>query len=691
MEDISTKKREIEAKMEEEKASIAWLTETLQKSDQLANSMLNILTSFEERLCNLEDTILPVHKETTDLQRRQGNIDKTLGLLDEVLNYHSVSSNLKPSIEEGPTGHLQDYLDHMEEIDEAIKFFEKNNPESSQLGVLRTLNDKARESLQKEFLLLLQRNSRPVPIVTIQDILNAMLTQNDTSSQTSTDELHLQHFSEQVMNDLATIANWLVEHRNSTDFMSMYSQIRSSMLLQSIQGIKNEGFKFNFDVSYAKKKPPMKRLQSEIVYGKKKLGPKKSTKQVIETLYGHKRAPSSIETSIIDEDEETESSKVDTFITCTGALLKLMQSEKDLMDSIIPPERHIPIFSQLVVEALTKHYQDAEIVCNLAKSKQHQLDHSAIQLVLRVLRYLMSVKQEFDALLKLVNVDTRKKFLNMISLMKETGTNILYEFTEKLKEFDKHVTMPKDGTVHQVTSNVTVFLEELKLHSDTAAIFDLTTDANGEKGGSDDSDNEKRVADFIARVLSVLSLNLTNKSKLYDTSALQAVFMLNNYNYIIKSLHKIGIMKMLQDHGQPNLEQDYDEAIEEEMKLYLRSWKRVTNHLEVDASVKSIDNKTHLKEKHKQAIKDKFKGFNTDLEDINQSHKQFTVPDVELKQRIYKSICDMVLPLYTEFLKRYRDIHFTKNLEKYVKYDVEKVSSVIASIYGVEEIVLTIE
>lgn len=35
-----------------------------------------------------------------------------------------------------PTGHLQDYLDHMEEIDEAIKFFEKNNPESSQLAVL---------------------------------------------------------------------------------------------------------------------------------------------------------------------------------------------------------------------------------------------------------------------------------------------------------------------------------------------------------------------------------------------------------------------------------------------------------------------------------------------------------------------------------------------------------------------------
>ena len=35
---------------------------------------LNILSSFEDRLCKLQDTILPVHKETTDLQRRQESI-----------------------------------------------------------------------------------------------------------------------------------------------------------------------------------------------------------------------------------------------------------------------------------------------------------------------------------------------------------------------------------------------------------------------------------------------------------------------------------------------------------------------------------------------------------------------------------------------------------------------------------------
>lgn len=49
-------------------------------------------------------------------------------------------------------------------------------------------------------------------------------------------------------------------------------------------------------------------------------------------------------------------------------------------------------------------------------------------------------------------------------------------------------------------------------------------------------------------------------------------------------------------------------------------------------------------------------GFNTDIEEIKQIHTQFSVPDVTLKKRIYDRICDVVLPKYTEFLKRYVNI-----------------------------------
>ena len=36
------------------------------------------------------------------------------------------------------------------------------------------------------------------------------------------------------------------------------------------------------------------------------------------------------------------------------------------------------------------------------------------------------------------------------------------------------------------------------------------------------------------------------------------------------------------------------------------------------------------------------------------------------------------------FSFRYRDVHFTKNVEKYVKYDSEKLQKFIASVFGLD-------
>lgn len=41
-----------------------------------------------------------------------------------------------------------------------------------------------------------------------------------------------------------------------------------------------------------------------------------------------------------------------------------------------------------------------------------------------------------------------------------------------------------------------------------------------------------------ARVLSALGLNLTNKAEMYSDPALKPIFMVNNFNYILKSLKR---------------------------------------------------------------------------------------------------------------------------------------------------------
>ena len=50
--------------------SLSLLKESLTKSEALTHNMLGILTSFENRLSKLEETITPIYKETDNLQRR---------------------------------------------------------------------------------------------------------------------------------------------------------------------------------------------------------------------------------------------------------------------------------------------------------------------------------------------------------------------------------------------------------------------------------------------------------------------------------------------------------------------------------------------------------------------------------------------------------------------------------------------
>ena len=50
------------------------LNDSLARSDQITDQMNGVLTSFEDRLKRLEDTITPVYQETRTLQCRHESI-----------------------------------------------------------------------------------------------------------------------------------------------------------------------------------------------------------------------------------------------------------------------------------------------------------------------------------------------------------------------------------------------------------------------------------------------------------------------------------------------------------------------------------------------------------------------------------------------------------------------------------------
>ena len=118
-------------KLIKETKNLEAFKELLNKSKQQTKAMVGILSNFDGKLSKLEETIGPVYKETGNLQLKQENITKTLQNLDYIIPFYTVANQLKAIISSGPDSlTLKSYLDKLKN---AVKYFEKNNPESPEL------------------------------------------------------------------------------------------------------------------------------------------------------------------------------------------------------------------------------------------------------------------------------------------------------------------------------------------------------------------------------------------------------------------------------------------------------------------------------------------------------------------------------------------------------------------------------
>jgi exocyst complex protein 7 len=68
-------------------------------------------------------------------------------------------------------------------------------------------------------------------------------------------------------------------------------------------------------------------------------------------------------------------------------------------------------------------------------------------------------------------------------------------------------------------------------------------------------------------VLSALGLNLSIKAETYSDPGMKPIFMLNNFNYILKSLKTTGLLELLLLQNK-EVARFYDEQITEQKRVY---------------------------------------------------------------------------------------------------------------------------
>ncbi|XP_030064077.1 exocyst complex component 7 isoform X2 [Microcaecilia unicolor] len=698
-EEASARKRTIEEKLKQDEETLSFIKDSLEKSDQLTKNMVSILSSFESRLMKLENSIIPVHKQTENLQRLQENVEKTLSCLDHVISYYHVAKDTEKVIKEGPAGRLEEYLCCIAKIQKAVEYFQDNNPDSPELNRVKFLFERGKESLENEFRNLMTRHSKPVPPVMILDLISGddeLETQEDVTQE---------HLPEGVLQDVICISQWLVEYGRNQDFMNVYYQIRSSQLDRSIKGLK-EHFRKNsssLGVPYSPavqnkrkdtptKKPPkrpgtirkaqnlLKQYSQHGLDGKKggsALSPMEGhehdlrVKHLSDTL-SDKHGPSIGRDDMLDIE-------TDAYIHCISAFVKLAQSEYQLLMEIIPEHHQKKTFDSLIQEALDNLMMEGENIVQAARKAIIRHDYSAVLTIFPILKHLKQMKPEFDQVLQGTAASTKNKLPGLINSMETTGAKALEDFADNIKnDPDKEYNMPKDGTVHELTSNAILFLQQLLDFQETAGAMLASQETSSSATSYSSEFSRRLLSTYICKVLGNLQLNLLSKSKVYEDLALSAVFLHNNYNYILKSLEKSELIQLV-GVTQKTAERSYRELIEQQIQAYQRSWLKVTDYI----SEKNLPvfQGVKLKDKERQVIKERFKGFNEGLEELCKIQKAWAIPDKEQRDNIRQAQKNIVQDAYGAFLQRYANVPFTKNPEKYIKYQVEQVGEMIEKLF----------
>ncbi|XP_032068314.1 exocyst complex component 7 isoform X2 [Thamnophis elegans] len=645
-EEASARRREIEGKLKQEEETLSFIRESLEKSDQLTRNMVSILSSFESRLMKLENSIIPVHKQTENLQRLQENVEKTLFCLDHIISYYHVANDTEKIIKEGPTGRLEEYLGCMAKIQKAVEYFQDNNPDSPELNRVKLLFERGKESLESEFRSLMTRNSKPVPPILILDLITL---DDDLKTQ---EDVSLEHLPESVLQDIVRISGWLVEYGRNHDFMNVYYQIRSSQLDRSIKGLK-EHFRKNSSSSVIPYSPA--------VQNKRKDTP---TKKPI-------KRPGR---------DDMLDMEIDVYIHCVSAFIKLAQSEYQLLTEIIPEHHQKKTFDSLIQESLDNLMIEGENIVSAARKAIMRHDYSAVLTIFPILRHLKQTKPEFDQVLQGTAASTKNKLPSLITSMETTGAKALEHFADNIKNNpDKEYNMPKDGTVHELTSNAILFLQQLLDFQETAGAMLASQETSSSASSYSSEFSRRLLSTYICKVLGNLQLNLLSKSKVYEDPALSAIFLLNNYNYILKSLEKSELIQLVAV-TQKTAERSYRELIEQQILTYQCSWLKVTDYIS-DKNLPVFQPGVKLKDKERQVIKERFKGFNDGLEELCKIQKAWAIPDTEQRDNIRHAQKTIVEETYATFLNRYGSVPFTKNPEKYIKYRVEQVGEMIEKLF----------
>ncbi|CAA3025097.1 exocyst complex component EXO70A1-like [Olea europaea subsp. europaea] len=613
------------------------MRESMQKSQSVTDNMVTILGSFDHRLSALETAMRPTQLRTHSIRRAHENIDKTLKVAEAILGQFDLKRQAEAKILRGPHEDLESYLEAVDQLRSIVRFFSGNKSLKSSIGVINQANNllgKAIFKLEEEFRQLLTSYSKPVEPDRLFDCLPNSLrpspaspsdghgTKPHSEHQTKSLETIVYHppalIPARILPLLHDLAQQMVEAGQQQQLFNIYREARSSAVEQTLR----------------------------------KLGVERLSKDDVQKMQW-----------------EVLEAKIGDWIHFMRILVKLLfVAEKRVCNQIFDHESlRDQCFAEVMGNSVAMLLSFGEAIAKSRRSPEK------LFVLLDMYEIMRELQPDIDIIFASKYCGEMREAAKVLTKrLAQTAQETFGDFEEAVEK-DATKTAVLDGTVHPLTSYVINYVK---------FVFDYQSTLKQLFKEFNDGDEDEQLASLTTRIMQALQNNLDGKSKQYKDPALTQLFLMNNIHYIVRSVRKSEAKDLLGG----DWVQIHRRVVQQHANQYKRiSWSKILQCLSIQGlqgGSSSFGDAGSTANVSRAMIKDRYKTFNIQFEEIHQRQSQWTVPDTELRESLRLAVAEVLLPAYRSFVKRYGPlIQGGKNPQKYIRYSPEDLERMLAEFF----------
>ncbi|XP_078164351.1 exocyst complex component EXO70A1-like [Carex rostrata] len=623
----------------------ALLREALEKSKTNTESMVTILGSFDSRLSTLDSAMRPIQARTHAVRTAHENIDKTLRSADVILSQFDITYEAEKIIMRGPNEDLRGYLEAVDRLRSVARFFSSNKSYKSSDGVLSHVNSllaKAISKMESEFQKQITSRSKPVEPDRLFDCLPSSLRPSSESPGHTSEmgkNLANGNLSEKEKQEVAV-------YTPPTLIDSRFVPLLSKLAQQLVQaGHHAQCLKLYRDAR-----------ASALEMSLKNLGVEKLSKEEVQKMQW-----------------ESLEAKIGNWIHFMRIAVKLLfAAERQLCNKIFEGIDSLKdeCFAEVTSNSLSVLMSFGEAV---AKSKRSPEKLFVLLDMYEIMRELQpDIEMIFEGK---ACAEMRESALTLAKRLAETAQETFDDFVDAVEK-DATKTTVTDGTVHPLTSYVINYVKFLFDYQSTLKqLF--------QESGTSGDESHSQLATVTMRIMQALQTNLDAKSKQYKDQALTSLFLMNNIHYMVRSVRRSEAKDLLGD----DWIQRHRRIVQQNANQYRRvAWSKILQSIAAQG-LTSSGGGTGAGDSgsggaSRALIKDRFRSFNIQIEELYQRQCQWTVPDPELRESLRLAVAEVLLPAYRSFIKRFGPlVENSKNPQKYIKYTPEDLEKMLGEFF----------